>query len=154
MLSKRTGVVLLIACVVLVAGRTAFSLDTLKAPRNQAPLARETFSQRLPLLDGRHLEAKVVEVTYGPGGSSAPHRHPCAVIGYVIEGAMRIQVKGRPEVIYHVGDSFYEGPDDVHLISANASQAAPARFIAYFTCDHETPLSVAVPEAKGAGGRE
>jgi quercetin dioxygenase-like cupin family protein len=97
------------------------------------------------MLDGGRLTAKVVEVTYGPGESSPRHSHPCAVIGYVIEGAVRMQVKGEPEFIYKTGQSFYEAPNGVHAVSANASKTKPARFLAYFTCDRETPLTVAAP---------
>jgi quercetin dioxygenase-like cupin family protein len=59
--------------------------------------ARIVFTHGLPVLDGGRLEAKLVEVTYGPGEWSQAHSHPCAVIGYVIEGAVRMQVKGEPE---------------------------------------------------------
>jgi quercetin dioxygenase-like cupin family protein len=68
------------------------------------------------------------------------------VVGYVIEGALRTQVKGQPDTVYRAGESFYEEPNGVHLISANASRERPVRFLAYFTCDADTPLSVAVPE--------
>lgn len=88
----------------------------------------------------------MVEVTYGPGESSTPHRHPCAVIGYVLEGAVRMQVKGEPQATYKPGDSFYEAPNGIHLVSANASDKERAKFLAYFVCDHQTPLSVAVPD--------
>jgi quercetin dioxygenase-like cupin family protein len=115
--------------------------------------ARIVFTHGLPVLDGGHLEAKLVEVTYGPGESSQPHSHPCAVIGYVIEGAVRMQVKGEPEAIYKAGQSFYEAPNGVHAISANASKTQRARFLAYFTCDHESPLTVAVPESKAGEGK-
>jgi quercetin dioxygenase-like cupin family protein len=142
-------------CVAVATYHTAFAQHLVDVPQDEpAVRSRLAFSQTLSPLDGRHLEVKVVEVTYGPGGSSTAHRHPCAVIGYVIEGALRMQVKGQPETIYKVGESFYEGPNDVHLVSANASQDARARFLAYFTCDHETPLSVAMPAAKGAGRRQ
>jgi quercetin dioxygenase-like cupin family protein len=107
--------------------------------------ARIVFTHALPALDGGHLETKIVEVTYAPGEGSPPHSHPCAVIGYVLEGAVRMQVKGEPEAIYKRGQSFYEAPNGIHAVSANASKTAPARFIAYFTCDRETPLTVAVP---------
>jgi quercetin dioxygenase-like cupin family protein len=93
-------------------------------------------------LDGRHLKATVVEVTYGPGESSNPDSHPCAVIGYVLEGALRTQVKGELEAVYRAGESFYEAADGVHQVSANASETDRARFIAYFVCDHDGPLSV------------
>lgn len=107
--------------------------------------ARIVLTHSLPKLDGQRLEAKIVEVTYGPGESSQPHSHPCAVIGYVLEGAVRMQVKGEPKATYKPGQSFYEAPNGVHAVSANASKTEPARFLAYFTCDHETPLTVPAP---------
>ncbi|MFN2563657.1 MAG: cupin domain-containing protein [Gemmatimonadaceae bacterium] len=99
-------------------------------------------------MDGSQLAVKIVEVAYAPDGSSRPHSHPCAVIGHVVEGALRTQVQGEPEAIYAAGQTFYEVPNGVHLVSANASSAAPARLIAIFVCDRDTPLSVAVPEAR------
>lgn len=113
--------------------------------------SRVAISQKLPQLDGQQLEATVVDVTYPPGGANATHRHPCPVIGYVLEGALRMQVQGKPETIYKAGDTFYEAPTDVHLVSANASQDQPARFLAYFVCDHRTPLSVPVTDATPKG---
>jgi quercetin dioxygenase-like cupin family protein len=104
--------------------------------------ARVVLSRILPKLDGNHLKAIVVEVNYGPGESSPPHRHPCAVIGYVAEGAVRTQIAGEPETIHSAGEVFYEAPQAVHAVSANASQTDRARLIAYFVCDHEAPLSV------------
>ena len=111
----------------------------------RAQEVRPVFTHALPVLDGGKLQAKVVEVTYGPGESSAAHSHPCAVIGYVLEGAVRMQVKGEPEAVYKAGQSFYEAPNGVHAVSANASKTERARFLAYFTCDHETPLTVPAP---------
>jgi quercetin dioxygenase-like cupin family protein len=110
--------------------------------------ARDVFAHALPALDGSQLKAHVVEVTYKPGESSPPHSHPCPVIGYVIEGAVRMQVKGEPEATYQAGQSFYEPPNGVHAVSANASQTERARFVAFLTCDRETPLTVAAPESK------
>jgi quercetin dioxygenase-like cupin family protein len=111
------------------------------------------FSHALPRMEGSHLRAMIIEVRYGPGESSPPHSHPCPVIGYVVEGAVRMQVKGQPAATYKVGTSFYEAPNGFHLISANASDKKPAKFIAYFVCDHETPLSVAPPETPASGGK-
>jgi quercetin dioxygenase-like cupin family protein len=113
-----------------------------------APDARTriVFSQSLPQLDAAHLKVTTVEVTYPPGGSSAPHSHPCPVIGYVLRGAVRMQVKGGPVLVYRPGDSFYEPPNGVHLVSANASTKEPAVFLAYFICDHSGPLSVKAPQ--------
>jgi len=75
------------------------------------------------------------------------------VIGYVIEGAVRMQVKGEPEATYKAGQSFYEAPNGVHAISANASKTERARFLAYFTCDRESPLTVAAPESTAVEGK-
>ena len=110
------------------------------------PRSRVAIAQALPALDGNHLEATVVEVTYEPGGANGSHRHPCPVIGYLLEGSLRMQVKGQPERIYRPGDAFYETPSDVHQVSANASRQKPARFLAWFVCDRKTPLSVPVSD--------
>ena len=115
--------------------------------------ARVAFSHALPKLNGDHLKATLVEVHYGPGESSSSHSHPCAVIGYVTEGALRTQVKGEPEAIYKAGESFYEAPNGVHVVSANASQTEAATFIAYFVCDHDAPLSSDVPQITTPGGK-
>ncbi len=117
------------------------------------PRSHVAFAHALPQLDGRHLEVKVVEVTYEPGGSSKPHSHPCPVVGYVIEGAVRMQVQGEPESSYKAGESFYEAPNGVHLVSANASQKERAKFLAYFVCDHDTPATVLSLPAKDARGK-
>jgi quercetin dioxygenase-like cupin family protein len=106
---------------------------------------RVVFSHPLPALDGSRLKATVVEVNYGPGESSPPHSHPCAVIGYLLEGSIRTQVKGEPAQTIHAGGSFYEAPNGVHLVSANASQIQPARLLAYFVCDHDAALSTNMP---------
>jgi len=120
---------------------------------NAAEQARVAFSHALPHMDGGNLKVTIVEVTYGPGESSPPHSHPCPVIGYVVEGTLQMQVKGEPKVIYKAGQSFYEAPNGVHLVSANASTKRPVTFLAYFICDHDTPLSVAPPENTGSGDK-
>jgi len=118
------------------------------AAQERASRSRTAFSGKLPALDGQHLEATIVEVAYPPGGVNTAHRHPCPVVGYVLEGAVRMQVKGQPERIYQPGETFSETPSDVHVVSANASQDAPARFLAYFVCDHATPLSMPVTDTE------
>jgi quercetin dioxygenase-like cupin family protein len=120
--------------------------DASNARSQEKDRARTVISQALPALDGAHLKAVLVEVRYGPGEASMPHSHPCAVVGYVVEGSLRTQVRGQPEMIYKAGQSFYEAPNGVHRVSANASTSEPARFLAYFICDRDTPLSVDVPE--------
>jgi quercetin dioxygenase-like cupin family protein len=111
--------------------------------------ARVILTHSLPQLEGDHLKATVVEVHYGPGESSPQHSHPCPVIGYVVQGAYRTQVEGEPEAVYRAGQTFYEAPKRLHLISANASKTEPAAFIAVFVCDRDSPLSANVPLSNG-----
>jgi quercetin dioxygenase-like cupin family protein len=115
--------------------------------------ARIVLSKSLSRLDGDHMKAVLVEIDYGPGEASLPHSHPCAVIGYVVEGAFRTQVKGEPERIYQAGEGFYEAPNGVHLVSANASPTESAKLVAYLICDRDASLSIDVPESKAGGGK-
>ena len=82
-----------------------------------------------------HDSVTLVEVSYGPGGSSKPHQHPCPVIAYVISGALRSRVGDAPESTYTVGQTFYEPKGSEHRVSANASQTEPVKFLAIFVCD-------------------
>jgi quercetin dioxygenase-like cupin family protein len=111
--------------------------------------AREVLTRPLPALDGARLTSQLVEVTYAPGGWSAAHRHPCPVVGYVLEGTVRMQLSGQEPRTYRAGESFFETPADVHAVSENASPTTPARLLAFFTCDREGPRSVPVPDAPG-----
>jgi quercetin dioxygenase-like cupin family protein len=104
--------------------------------------ARLVLTRQIPPLRGDRLQVQVVEVSYPPGGASEPHRHPCAVIGYVADGAFRSQVQGEADTVYRAGQSFYEAPNAVHLISANASPDRPVRFTATFICDSAGALVV------------
>jgi quercetin dioxygenase-like cupin family protein len=107
----------------------------------QKERARVVASTPLPPLNGSRLRAILVEVHYGPGESSKPHAHPCPVIGYVAEGTLRTRVKGESEALYRAGETFYEPPNGIHLVSANASSTEPAKLLAYFLCDGDQPLS-------------
>jgi quercetin dioxygenase-like cupin family protein len=126
--------------------------DASHAPGQKKDRARIVISQVLPALYGDHLKAILLEVRYGPGEASTRHSHPCAVVGYVAEGSLRMQLQGQPERIYKSGQSFYEAPNRVHLVSANASATEPAKLLAYFICDRDTPLTMDVPEPSGAAG--
>jgi quercetin dioxygenase-like cupin family protein len=129
----------------IAASVGSFAQSSAPVPK---PRARVAFEHALPRLNGAQLKATIVEVHYGPGESSPQHSHPCAVIGYILEGSLRTKVAGEPESIYKTGESFYEAPNGVHEISANASATEPATFLAYFVCDHDTPLSVNLPKAQ------
>lgn len=129
------------AAALMIAGSATILQD--KTSRSKT-----AFIGKLPVLDGQHLTVTLVEVTYPPGGANAAHRHPCPVIGYVLAGAVRMRLKGREEQVFRAGDTFFESPADVHAVSANASQEEPARFLAYFVCDRETPLTLPATEDK------
>lgn len=103
------------------------------------------FDRALPEMDGKHLVMKVVDIRVPPGASSAPHTHGCAVVVYVISGAMRMQVRGERDSIYRAGDTFHERPTDIHQQSANASATDSAHFTATFVCDKVGPLSTPAP---------
>jgi quercetin dioxygenase-like cupin family protein len=149
--NKRAQLAVGILGAAIVAGSTAALARAIVRQQEATQQTRSPFSHTLPHLDGDHLKATVVEVTYKPGESDPPHSHPCAVIGYIIAGSYRFQVKGEPEAIYTAGESFYEAPNGVHQISANASDKVPVKFLAYFVCDRETPLTVSAPETKAVG---
>lgn len=71
---------------------------------------------------------------------------------YVLNGTVRSQIKGQPEALYHAGDTFYEPPNGVHLVSANAANDAPADFLAFFVCSSDAPMSI--PSHPPSGGKQ
>jgi quercetin dioxygenase-like cupin family protein len=87
-------------------------------------------------------EATMITVSYAPGASDPVHRHNAQVFVYVLEGAIVMQVKGQQQVTLHPGQTFYEGPDDVHLVGRNASTTRPAKFLVFFVKDKGSPILV------------
>jgi quercetin dioxygenase-like cupin family protein len=146
MIISRTACLAAIAALCARAGGSG----ALAEPRPGDPArSRTALSQLLPPMDGAHLRSTLVEISYEPGASSPSHSHPCPVLVHVLEGAIRSQVRGEPERIYRAGESFFEAPHGVHQVSANASDRAPARFLALFICDRDTPVTVPPPAAGG-----
>ena len=84
----------------------------------------------------------VIEVP--PGASSPPHRHYAQVFVYELQGKMIMQVKGGPQVTIGPGQTFYESPDDIHTVGANASKTKPAKFLAILIKDKGKPSTVLV----------
>ena len=112
----------------------------------QQPPARPlAFDRSLPEMDGKKLIMKVVDIRVAPGAKSTPHTHGCAVVVYVISGAMRMQVRGAPDSVYRAGSTFYEKPTDIHQMSDNASATDSAHFTATLVCDRVGPLTTPVP---------
>jgi quercetin dioxygenase-like cupin family protein len=94
------------------------------------------------LTDLPNKEGLMISVEYAPGGSDPIHRHNAHAFVYVLEGSVVMQVKGGKEITLTPGQSFYEGPDDVHVISRNASNAKPAKFVVFFVKDKGAPVVV------------
>ncbi|WP_235993247.1 cupin domain-containing protein [Gluconobacter cadivus] len=85
-------------------------------------------------------EGVMLTVDYPPGGSDPIHRHGASVFVYVLQGSVVMQVRGGKPMTLHPGQTFFEGPDDVHLVGRNASQTEPARFLAFFVKDKAAPF--------------
>ena len=99
-------------------------------------------SHALPDLPGKRVT--IVRVTYGPGGFTPPHRHAGTVTAYITKGQIRSQLKGGPVEIFDVGQSFFEPPGAVHLVSANASNTEWAELIAVFVADEGAQLTTLI----------
>jgi quercetin dioxygenase-like cupin family protein len=97
-------------------------------------------SKDLTTLAGK--EGVMVSVEYPPGSSDATHRHNAYAFVYVLEGSIVMQLRGGKEVTLTSGQTFYEGPNDVHVVGRNASQTKPAKFIAFFVKDKGAPILV------------
>jgi len=91
-------------------------------------------------------EILMLTVEYLAGGASLPHRHDAQVFVYVLEGRVRMQVQGSPTVALGPGQTFYEGPEDIHTVSANASKTKPARILVFMVKDKGAPVSRGVAQ--------
>jgi len=89
-------------------------------------------------------EATMLTVEYPPGASSTKHRHNANTFVYVLEGSVVMQVEGGKETTLGPGQTFYESPDDVHVVSKNASNSQPAKFLVFFVKDKGAPASAPV----------
>jgi len=81
------------------------------------------------LADEPGKEMLMITVVYPPGTVEHIHRHDAHAFVYVLEGTIVEGVRGGKEVTLTAGQTFYEGPGDVHTIGRNASQTKPARFV-------------------------
>ena len=84
-------------------------------------------------------EGRMITVDYAPGATDAIHRHNAHVFVYVLEGSVVMQVRGGKEVTLVPGQTFYEGPQDVHVVGRNASKTKPAKFLVFFVKDKGAP---------------
>ena len=108
----------------------------------QEAAVKPLISKDLPELPGK--EVSMITVEYPPGSTDPIHRHNAHAFVYVLEGTIVMQVKGGKEVTLTPGQTFYEGPDDVHVVGRNASNSKPAKFVVFFIKDKDAPLLVPV----------
>jgi len=92
------------------------------------------------LTDLPNKEGVMITVEYPPGASDPIHRHNAHAFVYVLEGSVVMQVRGGKEVTLTPGQTFYEGPDDVHIVGRNASKTKPAKFVVFLVKNKGAPL--------------
>jgi quercetin dioxygenase-like cupin family protein len=85
-------------------------------------------------------ELSMITIEYPPGSVDPVHTHHAQALVYVLEGSIVMQVRGGTPVTLAPGQTFYEGPDDVHIVGRNASQTAPAKFLVFLVKDKGAPL--------------
>src|ERR1043166_6312354 len=98
------------------------------------------FTKDLMDLPGK--EGMMITVDYPPRASDPLHRHNAHAVVYVLEGSIVMQVRGGKEVTLAPGQTFYEGPSDVHVVGRNASQTQPAKFLVFLVKDKGAPILV------------
>ena len=106
----------------------------------QPPKVASLMSKDLTENPGKEL--LMITVEHVPGGSSPSHRHNAHAMVYVLEGSVVMQVKGGKQVTLTPGQSFYEGPDDVHVVDRNASRVKPVKFLVVLIKDKGAPALV------------
>ena len=110
----------------------------LLAAPTQAAEVKQLMAKPLPEYPGK--EAVMLEVAYAPGAKDMEHRHDAHALLYVLEGTVQMQLKGGPLVTLKAGDTFYEGPKDVHVVGRNASETEPARFVVFLLKRQGAPI--------------
>jgi quercetin dioxygenase-like cupin family protein len=131
-----TKLMLMLVCLLSVTA------EPKEAPKEEPKEAKVTplFSKDLADLPGK--EGLMLMVEYPPGSADPIHRHNAHGFIYVLEGSIVMQVRGGKETIVTPGQTFYEGPDDVHVVGRNASQTKPARFVVFWVKDKGAPIVV------------
>ena len=108
----------------------------------QEPKVTSLMSKDLTENPGK--EVLMITVEYPPGASDPIHRHNAQAFVYVLEGSIVMQLKGEQQVTLTPGQTFYEGPDDVHVVDRNASSTQPAKFLVVLIKNKGAPAVVPV----------
>jgi quercetin dioxygenase-like cupin family protein len=110
----------------------------------EAADVKELFA--IDLADYPGKEGRMIEVSYPPGARDMVHRHDAHAFVYVLEGQIVMQLKGQPAVTLKAGQTFHEGPTDVHVVGRNASNTEPARFVVVLLKAKGAPVLTPVKE--------
>jgi len=116
------------------------------AGRLTAQQAEVTPLMTKELADMPGKEALMLTVVYPPGGADPVHRHNAHGFIYVLEGSVVMQVKGQKPVTLTAGQTFYEGPDDIHVVGRSASSTQPAKLLVLLVKNKGAPVLVPVKE--------
>src|SRR3954451_1638774 len=92
----------------------------------------------LPELQGK--EGVMILVEYPPGASDPIHRHDAHAFVYVLEGSIVMQLRDAAEITLSPGQTYYEGPNDVHIVGRNASNTRPAKFVVFLVKNQGAPI--------------
>ena len=106
------------------------------------PTVTSLMTKALPEFPGK--EMTMITVEYPPGGADPIHKHDAHAFVYVLEGSIVMGVKGGEPVTLTPGQTFYEGPKDIHTIGRNASQTQPAKFVVVLLKDKDAPIFIPV----------
>src|ERR671934_252344 len=120
------------------------ALLMITAVPGKAADVKELFA--IDLADYPGKEGRMIEVSYPPGEQDVVHRHDAHAFVYVLEGQIVMQLKGHPAVTLQAGQTFYEGPTDVHIVGRNASPTAPARVVVGLLKAKGAPILTPVKE--------
>ncbi len=120
------------------------ALLMLAAVPAKAADVKELFA--IDLADSPGKEGRMIEVSYPPGAQAVVHRHDAHAFVYVLEGQIIMQLKDQPAVTLKAGQTFYEGPTDVHVVGRNASNTEPARFVVVLLKGKGAPVLTPVKE--------
>jgi uncharacterized protein YbjT (DUF2867 family)/quercetin dioxygenase-like cupin family protein len=141
-LNKTATVIALLLCGIVFAAlslRDAAAADSSTDKSKEAKVT-QLFSKDLADLPGK--EGLMLLIEYPPGSSDPVHRHNAHGFIYVLEGSIIMQVRGGKEVTLTPGQTFYEGPEDIHVVGRNASETTPAKFVVVFVKDKGAPVLV------------
>jgi quercetin dioxygenase-like cupin family protein len=120
------------------------ALLMLAAVPAEAADVKELFA--IDLTDYPGKESRMIEVSYPPGVVDPVHVHNAHAFVYVLEGQVIMQLKGKPAVTLKAGQTFYEGPTDVHVVGRNASNTEPARIVVVLLKAKGAPILTPVKE--------